>query len=350
MWSSDRFSSKENILRINISGVCKSGAWVLYGYTEGGEKKELRREKIAHADGTTNAGADNSASAGKFSVTYDFDPVSYGVYEGAVEFSVEIESDSECKVEKFEVSTPTLEHSEGGDRGAKFVGDKVAIHDLCGKEIFVSYIPRKVLFFGNSILVGMFMNYGMCATSREKDYASTVSRAILERSPECTFTRIYSSPFEHSVSQADFEKWFFDEKNITAGKKVVDCLEDDVDLIFIQMMDNVNTPEKAEAFKSNAPRFIEEIKKRSPHARVIWVYGWYGSEATFSLAREICAKYKLESVNIAALHTREGEAYSGQVSIDPSGNEITVNNLWISHPGDKGMAEIAESIISRLFP
>ena len=48
MWSSDKFSSKENILRIELEGICSArGAWVLYGYTEGGEKKELRRESIA---------------------------------------------------------------------------------------------------------------------------------------------------------------------------------------------------------------------------------------------------------------------------------------------------------------
>lgn len=334
MWSSDKFSSKENILRIELEGICSaSGAWVLYGYTEGGEKKELRRESIAQ---------------GSFAIKHDFDPISYGVYEGAVEFSVELEG--ECEVTKFEVSVPATSHSEGGDREAKFVGDKVAIYDLDGGEVLVPYAPRKVLFFGNSILVGMFMNYGMCATAKEKDYASTVSRAILERSPECTFTRIYSSPFEHSVNSEDFEKWFFDEINVTAGKRVADCLDADVDLILIQLTDNVNTPEKAEAFKYNAPRFIEEIKSRSPRARIIWVFGWYGSEFTFSLAREVCARYKLESVNVASLHTREGEAYSGQISIDPSGNEITVKDLWISHPGDKGMAEIAEKIIAQLFP
>ena len=147
MWSSDRFSSKENILRINITGVCPSGAWVLYGYTEGGEKKELRREKIANANGK-----------GEFSLTHDFDPVSYGVYEGAVEFSVVVEcsdgdkcecsgdkcecSGDKCEITKFEVSAPTLEHGEGGGRRAKFDGDRVAIYDLDGKE-------KKVIFFGN---------------------------------------------------------------------------------------------------------------------------------------------------------------------------------------------------------
>lgn len=348
MWSSDRFSSKENILRINITGVCPSGAWVLYGYTEGGEKKELRREKIANANGK-----------GEFSLTHDFDPVSYGVYEGAVEFSVVVEcsdgdkcecSGDKCEITKFEVSAPTLEHGEGGGRRAKFDGDRVAIYDLDGKELFVPYVPKKVLFFGNSILVGMFMSYGMCATAKEKDYASTVSREILSRSPDSSFTRIHSSPFEHSVSVTDFEKWFFDEVNITAGKRVVDCLEPDVDLIIIQLMDNVNTLEKVEAFKYNAPRFIEEIKSRSPRARIIWVYGWYGSDLTFSLAQEVCDRYKLESVNVAKLHTRAGEAYSGQVSIDPSGNEVVVKDLWISHPGDTGMAAISKKMIDQLFP
>ena len=334
MWSSDKFSSLENILRINLLGSSDLGGfWVLYGYTEVGEKKELRREAL---------------SEGNFDVKYDFDPVSYGVYEGAVEFSVALEGNGE--VTKFDLTVPKIEHGARVERLAKFKGDTVAIYDKDGNEVYIPCLPKKVLFVGNSILAGMFNSYGMCATDASRDYAALVSRSILSRSPDTTFRKLHGSVFEHGESPEDFEKWFYTENNILTMLPSCESFTSDLDLIIIQLMDNVNTPEKTTAFKYNAPRFIEEIKARSPRARIIWVYGWYGSRETLGLASEVCEKYKLESIDVSALHTREGEARSGQVSMHPSGNEIIVKDTWISHPGDKGMAAIAEKIIAQLFP
>lgn len=334
MWSSDKFSSKENILRINLAGGSVfGGAWMLYGYTEDGEKKPLRREDVAQ---------------GSFAIKHDFDPVSYGVYSGAVEFSVEF--DGECQIDRFEITVPTKDKGISNAKMAKFVGDKVAIYDIDENEILVPYLPKKVLYIGNSLIAGMFNSYGMCATDAKHDYAYLVSQAILSRSPSATFRKLQGADFEHCICDEDFKKWFFTESNALTMCPACESFTDDLDLVIIQLMDNVNTPEKAEAFKRNAPRFIEEIKMRSPHARIIWVYGWYGSRETLGLACDICKKYKLEQVDVSSLHTREGEAYSGQISMHPSGNEIVVKDIWVSHPGDKGMALIAERIIEQLFP
>ena len=337
MWRSEKFSSRENLLRINIAGNCSaSGSWVLCGYTEHGERIELRREKIAPADST-----------GKFSVTHDFDPVSYGVYEGALEFSVEIEG--ECEIDSFNISIPKLKQADNGEISTDFDGNLVKIYDLDGCEKWIPCAPQRVLFMGNSILVGMFFKYGMCASSSKTDYAYLVSSEILKRSPECRFEKLYSSPLEHSVSVEDYEKWFSEEDNIMTGKRVCESLTFDLDLVIIQLTDNVNTPEKAAIFPENADRLIREIKTRSPRARIIWVYGWYSGAETSAMVHKICRPHHIETVNVSALHTRENEAYLGQISEGPDGNDFTVKDYWISHPGDKGMAEIADSIVKKIF-
>ena len=190
MWSSDKFSSKENILRINLAGSSVlGGAWVLYGYTEGGEKKPLRREDVAQ---------------GSFAIKHDFDPVSYGVYSGAVEFSVEF--DGECQIDCFEITVPTKDKGISNAKMAKFVGDKVAIYDIDENEILVPYLPKKVLYIGNSLIAGMFNSYGMCATDAKHDYAYLVSQAILSRSPNATFRKLHGSDFEHCVSEEEYDK------------------------------------------------------------------------------------------------------------------------------------------------
>ena len=334
MWLSDKFSSKENILRIELEGICSaSGAWVLYGYTEGGEKKELRRESIAQ---------------GNFAIKHDFDPVSYGVYEGAVEFSVELEG--ECEITKFEVSIPATSHSEGGEIDTDFDGNLVKIYDIDGKEKWIPCAPKNILYIGNSLIAGMFISYGMCATSPQTDYAYLVSQEILKHSPNASFRKLHGSDFEHSESKEAFEKWFFTDLNPLTLRPVCEEFTKDLDLVIIQLADNVNTPEKAAAFPENADRLIREIKTRSPNARVIWVYGWYGSAETLSMVHNACRRNQVEAVNVAKYHTRENEAYLGQTCLHPSGNLVTVKDYWISHPGDKGMAAIATKIIGQLFP
>lgn len=333
MWNSEIFSTKEDLLQINISGKCQSACeWILYGYTEGGERRELRREAVSDI----------------ISIKHEFDPVSYGVYSGAVSFSVSVEGD--CTVDNFEVTVPERKVATEKSSSAKFCGDKVAIYDVDGNEILVPYVPQSVLYIGNSLIAGMFDKYGMCCTDPEHDYAYLVSQAISKLSPDCRFKKLHGSNFEHSQSSEDFENWFFTEENVLTGRPAAESFTPDLDLVLIQLMDNVNTPEKVAAFKYNAPRFIEEIKKRCPHARIVWVYGWYGGEITFSLVSDVCEKYKLETVNVASAHTRENEAYSGQISLDADGNEIVVKDIWISHPGNGGMAEIARRILAQLLP
>lgn len=331
MWRSEKFSSLENILQINLKGYCSSGFWMLYGYTEAGEEKILRCEAIS----------------GDIDIKHSFDPVSYGVYEGAVSFSVAIEGD--CRVDSFSLEVPELTHIENGEIKAQFSGDKVRI--LGGEgETWIPTTPKKVLFVGNSILLGMYSSYGMCATDAQHDYAYIVTQEILKRSPECKFSKLHGSNFEHSDSKEAFENWWLHEANEATGRPACESFDEDLDLVILQLMDNVNTLEKVAAFPENATRLIESIRARSPRARIIWVYGWYGSDRTFSLAHEACKKHQVETINVASAHNRENEAYSGQVSIHPNGNAIVVKDIWISHPGNSGMAEIARRIIERVFP
>ncbi len=54
----------------------------------------------------------------------------------------------------------------------------------------------------------------------------------------------------------------------------------DLDLIFIQLTDNVNTDKKISNFADAADRFMEYIKDLAPNARIIWIHGWYNRDNT----------------------------------------------------------------------
>lgn len=330
MWISENFTSLEDRLQLNIKGYSDGGYWVLFGHCKDGSKKTLHRQDVR----------------GALNVSFEFDPISLGVYEGAESFSVEVEG--ECRIDHWSLTIPEND-THCGDVFAKVENGMVGIGTKDNAKT-ISIIPKKVLYIGNSLLLGMYDTYGMCSTAPDKDYYHIVSEAILERSPDCVLTKLRGSFLEQATSTEEYQKAFLCEKDTRLGITPAECFTDDLDLIFVQLMDNVNNPEKLAAFKQNAPVFLDAVRERCPNARIMWVYGWYMKPDVLPTILDICGQRGVETVNISPAHIKENEAYSGQISVVPGAEPAVVPDLWISHPGDGGMKAISEIIIKRLFP
>ncbi|MBP3370247.1 MAG: SGNH/GDSL hydrolase family protein [Clostridia bacterium] len=199
---------------------------------------------------------------------------------------------------------------------------------------------KKVLFTGNSLLLGMFGCYGMCSTDPENDYCYHVSGILLEREPDCEIRKHSISRFEQSESAEDFEAWF---------ETISPKLTPDLDLISFQLLDNVNDEARQAAFRYNFPELLRRAKERCPKARIVWIYGWYMQPAVFDFALKTAESFGIETIDIRSAHTKENESYAGQVSLNAEGEEIVVDREWITHPGNRGMRVIADIIIERLF-
>ena len=171
MWTSEKFSSLEDKLRIKIKGFCPGGTLELLSVTKNGEEKIIYQADLS----------------GSFIIMHETDPVSLAVYEKAVSFYARITS--ACRIDEFSTSfTPDEQSTDDEKECLSFASKNTApVVREDGSEVQVPINPKKVLFMGNSILVGMFSTYGMCATDRYNDYAYHVSQAILERSPDCVF-------------------------------------------------------------------------------------------------------------------------------------------------------------------
>ncbi len=330
MLKSEKFTSVKDDLAILIKGNVV-GKFSLYYHTE-------NDEKIALYVNILN---------GKFKIDYRFDPVSLSIYKNAKYYTMQVVGDGE--ITTWQIYEPKKSASNNYRYNALNNNGAVTVTTLRGEDITVPILPEKVVFFGNSLLLGMSMKYGMCSTSPENDYAYFVTNAIKEKAPYCEFEKISASPFELATTTEEFDNWFFTLNNQATNKPVTHSLTLNVGLILVQVMDNVNTPEKVEAFKLNAENFIKQLKLYCPSARIVWVYGWYFKEDVEPIIISICKKYKIEVVNISNLHTVENEATSGQISVDENNNPIVVNDAWITHPGNKGMKLIADAIIKTLF-
>ena len=345
----DLFTSLEDCCNIHITGEIQNTDTEIYFrlclYNKENTEKEVCSQKI-------ETDSDNC-----FKFSYTFDPVSLSIYQDAVSFRVFLYSnynDTEFKIKEFFIdnkkNTPKTNITYKPVNNITVDSDKnrcVIVKWLDGTKVFTPIVPKKVLFIGNSLLLGMFTSYGMCSTDSKSDYAYHVEQKILSVNPECTFKKLYASTFEHSETDEEALNWFNSE-NLYSKKPAIESFDADTDLIILQITDNVNTDAKISVFKKNVDQFITTIKKQCHNARIIWVFGWYNKYNTYEKLIEVSQKYSIELVDISELHHTANEAFSGQTCINAEGESVTVRDTWITHPGNNGMKAIADKIIKTL--
>ncbi len=276
---------------------------------------------------------------GKIHYEFQLDPVSLAVYQKLVSYRIRLISDALVSVEK-------SYYFENTDF-ASFVREMEART----KQKQTNYQPRalkNVLFVGNSILLGIENRYGMCSTSPQKDYYYYVSNAIRAQHPDCQFFKLHGACIEHAESMDAYQAAMYTAPNGYTKRPVVDSLTPDLDLVFLQITDNVNTPKKTETFLITAELLLQEIKKRCPNAQIIWVYGWYLKQPLFPHLWDLFDAYGVESVYLLPLRMKANEAFEGTQYESEDGTLKTANTAWLTHPGDKGMYAIAQKMIEKL--
>ena len=204
-----------------------------------------------------------------------------------------------------------------------------------------NFAPKKVLLLGNSLLLGMFEKYGMCSTDPESDYAYYLSRKLCEANPECQISKLRISAFEACESVEEFEAWY--------DKVSEQFFDPELDFISLQFLDNVNNEKRWETLHTSFPTLLQRFKDRCPKARIVWTYGWYMHDEIFDFALETAKKFGIETIDVGSAHTKENESYSGQISLNAEGEPITVDDEWITHPGNSGMRAIADIMIAHIF-
>lgn len=216
-----------------------------------------------------------------------------------------------------------------------------------GRLFTTSIIPRKVLFIGNSLLLGMGQ-YGMCASSLRKDYFYYVSEAIRNKNPEVQIEKLHGASYEALKNPEAFDELWSEVSNIYTGKSMKESFTEDLDLILIQLGDNVNTRERQHTLSKTIDIFISRIKQKSPRARIIWIHGFFNKKTSGKVIADACSRWRIGQICIQDLNTRENQGEMLQEYELPDGTRERVKDLWISHPGDKGMKEIADRIIAYL--
>lgn len=274
-----------------------------------------------------------------FTYSFQFDPVSLAVYQNVTSFCLRVRTDGIESVK----DCSWYEDTDLAGLLKEIEGRKNKKRTACEPHPL-----SKVLFVGNSLLLGMENRYGMCSSSPRNDYYHYVTEAILEKYPQCVFQKIHGASIEHSESVEAYEAAMFQNPNGYTKRPFAESLTPDLDLIFLQITDNVNTEKKVETFKQTADMLLREIRARSPKAKIIWVYGWYFKKDLFPFLWELFERYDVESVCLLSERRRENEAPEGLQYESEDGTKKTAAVNWLTHPGDKGMYVIAKKMIEAM--
>ena len=189
---------------------------------------------------------------------------------------------------------------------------------------------RKVLVIGNSIMkhgaapqLGWNAEWDMAATAEEKDYAHLLLRKISEAAkqadaPELQLTRIT------------------DEKHMLGWDKLKNS---DADIIVIQVSDNYRGKQTREAFQKNYEQMIRDLRGKG-NPIIVCVSNWGGPTRVTQMIRDAAAANNALFADIAT---------PGALPENRAGSEGHFSNGGVNwHPGDRGMAMIAETIYAAI--
>lgn len=202
----------------------------------------------------------------------------------------------------------------------------------------IDVVPNKVTVLGNS-LTSATGGIGMAASDQNHDWYHLVSDYIMAKNPSAVIKpRFNASAWESATTSEDRQVYF--------DKTLAPLIDADTDLVIIQLVDNVNTDAKLATFGEDAKTLITNIRTRAPHARVLWVAGWFADSNKINLIKTACLDRGALFVDITAYnHDEKYKSTMGARRTGIDGTTWTVTNPGEAlHPGDLGMQKIAEAV------
>lgn len=198
--------------------------------------------------------------------------------------------------------------------------------------------PNKVRVFGNS-LTATPEGFGLAASDPQHDYYYLMSQYILSKNPKADIQRHATGAWEWSANSSDRQKAFDDSFK--------PYLDTDTDLVIVQCMENVNSVAAKQTLTQDSLTLLQNIKKASPHAQIIWMYGWWGDHTVFDPAQNACNNVGANGINLNDIGIQQSmQSYAGQNRTLQNGTVRKIQENEASHPSDAGMQAIADRLIA----
>ena len=231
---------------------------------------------------------------------------------------------------------------EHGARWAEKVGPWVVAQTdaVPSERARIGQLPvQKILFLGNSITlhgpkadIGWEGNWGMAASTIEKDYVHLVTKEIARSSQ--------STPRIKVRNIADFERGF---ESYDAQVQLKDELAFQADLIILAIGENVpelTSDQAQQAYLDAYTRLLHQLKGR--HRPTVLVRGSFWPNAIKDKAMHAASDDAgVTFIDISQL---------GTIEVNMARSERKIEHPGVAgHPGDRGMQEIANAILKAVF-
>jgi len=211
----------------------------------------------------------------------------------------------------------------------------VALLCLASSASAETLAPQKILFVGNSITlhgpkadIDWHGNWGMAATSEDKDYVHLVTKALAAKQGATPVTMV--------KNVADFERAHV---GYDIAGKFSDAAAFKADLVILCIGENVaalKTPEAQAKYQEQVTALLKVLKS-NPKAAIVVRSSFWANEAKDTAMRKACDAVGGVFVDISALGKDEQNYGRSERPYKHAG--------VANHPGDRGMAAIAEAIV-----
>lgn len=198
--------------------------------------------------------------------------------------------------------------------------------------------PQKVLFVGNSLTlhgpkadIDWHGNWGMAASSQDKDYVHLVIKSLT--------TKQGLPPVTMIKNVAEFERA---HANYDVAGKFADAAAFKADLVILCIGENVpalKTPDATAKYQEQVTALLRTLRS-NPKAQVIVRSSFWANEAKDTAMRKACEAVGGTFVDISALSKDERNFARSERPFKHAG--------VANHPGDRGMAAIAEAIMKTI--
>lgn len=189
------------------------------------------------------------------------------------------------------------------------------------------------LAIGNSLTLITNWGKGICATKPDNDYYGLVNQYLNQKRGDVVSYRYNFAPWETATNRASR----LDLLNV--------LLSDKLDLVTIQLGENAAD---TTTYEQDLEALITYVQQRAPKAKIV-VIGDFWDKKRDAMRREAAANKNVAFADISAIIG--DKAYQSKEGTEcelSDGTVRKVSKAEETHPGDEGMAYIAEKVIEKL--
>ena len=206
----------------------------------------------------------------------------------------------------------------------------------CKKDASNSLHFNQILILGNSITIhppapsiGWFGNWGMAASSRDKDFAHIIGATLNTRVDPVNLSEWEALGMRYDLT------------------KLIPYFKSKPDLVIIRMGENINDIAN---LKMALGVLIDYIKIQNPKARLIITGRFWRNDEIDDILSLHAMESNIPFVKLNQLELGENVSFIGANIIGEDGLSHPIIDQGIAnHPGDLGMRRIADCILAEIY-